>query len=134
MATRNGRPAARRRDPGACRREPPALAGLCELRFGSLTRVNSFPADAVDSDPDKNVSNDNPSTTNSPNTDDNLHALERQLAGRRRPDPDQLDGLQQALEGVSLRQAIELIERQPAKRGAVLLLSLIHISEPTRPY
>lgn len=121
MATRNGRPAARRRDPGACRREPPALAGLCELRFGSLTRVNSFPADAVDSDPDKNVSNDNPSTTNSPNTDDNLHALERQLAGRRRPDPDQLDGLQQALEGVSLRQAIELIERQPAKRGAVLL-------------
>lgn len=100
-----------------------------QLCFGSLTRVSFFPADSADNGRDKNAPNDNAAAdnanhitiTSTADATETLYALERQFGGRRTLDSHELAQLQEALAGVSLRQIIALIERQPTKRGAVLL-------------
>lgn len=53
--------------------------------------------------------------------DEAIYELERALATSLRPDSDELEQMQVNLDEVPLRQVVELVERQPSKRGAVLL-------------
>lgn len=54
-------------------------------------------------------------------TTEAIDELEKALNSRKSLAPDQLDGMQEALDTLPIRQVIALIERQPAKRGAILL-------------
>lgn len=54
-------------------------------------------------------------------TAQSLHDLERTLRRRRSIRTEDLDGIQRQLAGLPLGDVIRLVERQPAKRGAVLV-------------
>ena len=62
-----------------------------------------------------------PQTPSLVNEDEAIYELEKVLGARKDLEPDELAVMQEALENLSLRQVIELIERQPSKRGAGLL-------------
>lgn len=62
-----------------------------------------------------------PQTPQIVDEDEAIYELEKVLGARKDLEPDELALMQEALENLSLRQVIELIERQPSKRGAVLL-------------
>ena len=62
-----------------------------------------------------------PQTPQIVDEDEAIYELEKVLGARKDLEPDELALMQEALENLSLRQVVELIERQPSK------LSLIHI-------